>query len=92
MLIEVVGPDGTAAALGSKDLKGRTPIVLACRSQPKISKRYFTTLHQESGVQNLKQTLLEEISRNYGSFLTGALKLKPPPNFCRIDRKSISLL
>ena len=80
MLIEVVGPDGTAAALGSKDLKGRTPIVLACRSQPKISKRYFTTLHQESGVQNLKQTLLEEISRNYGSFLTGALKLKPPPS------------
>lgn len=81
MLIDVVGPDRTAAALGCKDLKGRTPIILACRSQPKISKRYFTLLHQESGVQNLKQTLLEEISRNYGSFLTGALKLKPPPTF-----------
>jgi hypothetical protein len=79
MLINVVGPDRTAAALGSKDLKGRTPIVLACRSQPKITKKYFTLLHQESGLDNLKHTLLEEISRNYGSFLTGALKLKPPP-------------
>lgn len=79
MLLNVAGRHRTTVALGSKDHYGRTPLILGCKHGAQITKTDFALLFQASTKENLERPLLEELSRNYGSYLNGALKLKPPP-------------
>lgn len=79
MMLNVAGPSRTASALAMQDRRHRIPVVLACNVRPKITKADFALLFQESSTENLERSLLEEISRNYRSYISSALKLKPPP-------------
>jgi hypothetical protein len=79
-LLDIVGPkDRREKALSMKDRYGRTPLDLACNVRPKIGTADFALVYRASNLELLDGPPLETLSRNYRTYLTGAIQLKPPP-------------
>jgi len=99
-LLNVAGDQMSEIALTCKDKHGRIPLVLAYNVRANITKSDFECIFHASKHLVLKKSPLEELSRNYSSYLSTCLELKPPPKamisnsapslFCN-RRKSISV-
>lgn len=99
-LLDIVGENLRTISLISKDKHGRSPLILACNVRAKITKSDFEYIFHASKNLVFEKSPLEELSRNYHSYISACLALKPPPKsfisngapspFCN-NKKSISV-